>query len=106
MNRKAIMILALLGGLGLAGPDAAETPPAAPAAIELPAPTGPFKIGTTRWHVTDTARPETFAAPGVPRQVEVLACIPRQPRIAASRRHICARGSTRCRPVSARRSAR
>lgn len=79
MIRKIMMTLALLGiiwGPGQAGPAAAETSPAAPAAIELPAPTGAFKIGTTRWHVTDAAQPETFAAPGVPRQVEVLAWYP------------------------------
>jgi predicted dienelactone hydrolase len=70
------LALVLLEGLGNAGPAAAETPPAAPAVMELPAPTGPYKIGTTRWHVTDAARPETFAAPGVHRQVEVLAWYP------------------------------
>lgn len=78
------LALALFGGFGgsrglaQAGPTASETPTAAPSAsiMELPASTGPFKIGTTRWHVTDTARPETFAAPGTPRQVEVLAWYP------------------------------
>lgn len=74
MSRAAMMILAIgtLGGSGAF----AQAPPAAPAALQLPAPTGPFKIGTTRWHVTDAARPETFAAPGVHRQVEVLAWYP------------------------------
>lgn len=67
MNRQAIMILALLGGIVSFVPAAA---------LELPAPTGPFKIGTTRWYVTDTARPETFAAPGTPRQVVVDAWYP------------------------------
>ena len=76
MSSKTVMALAILGALGNTGPAAAETPTAAPAAVELPAPTGPYKIGTTRWHVTDAARPETFAAPGVHRQVEVLAWYP------------------------------
>ena len=58
----------------LAGSGAFAQP--APAPIELPAPTGPFKIGTTHWHVTDPARPETFATPNVHRQVEVLAWYP------------------------------
>jgi predicted dienelactone hydrolase len=35
--------------------------------VELPAPTGPFKVGTTTWHVTDAARS---------RQVEVLVWYP------------------------------
>jgi alpha-beta hydrolase superfamily lysophospholipase len=64
------------------GARAAEPPPAMsaiPAAIELPAPTGPHKVGTTTWRVTDPARPETFAAAGVPRQVEVLAWYPAAP---------------------------
>ena len=46
------------------------------ATIELPAPTGPHQVGTTVWRVTDAARPETFAAAGVQRQVEVLAWYP------------------------------
>jgi predicted dienelactone hydrolase len=56
-------------GLGLASPVLSEP-------VELPAPTGLYKVGTTTWHVTDPARPETFAAAGVPRQVEVLAWYP------------------------------
>jgi dienelactone hydrolase len=59
-----------------AGPASAGPPQAPPAAVELPAPTGPYKIGTTAWRVTDAARPETFAAAGVRRQVEVLAWYP------------------------------
>jgi dienelactone hydrolase len=73
--RQTITALALTL-LAALSPAAAETPAAAPVAMELPAPTGPYKIGTTRWHVTDAARPETFAAAGVPRQVEVLAWYP------------------------------
>jgi pimeloyl-ACP methyl ester carboxylesterase len=46
------------------------------AAFELPAPTGTLPIGTTSWHVTDPSRAETFAAPGVRREVEVLAWYP------------------------------
>jgi len=42
----------------------------------LPAPTGPYRVGTTVWRVTDAARPETFAAAGVQRQVEVMAWYP------------------------------
>lgn len=46
-----------------------------PATFELPAPTGKFPIGTTRWVVVDPARQETFA-PGRKREVEVLAWYP------------------------------
>jgi predicted dienelactone hydrolase len=76
--RKLHRLLPYLPALLLppAGPASAEPPQAAPAVIELPAPTGPYKIGTTVWHVTDAARPETFAAPGVHRQVEVMAWYP------------------------------
>lgn len=49
--------------IGLAA--AAQTPPEA---IELPAPTGPYKVGTTTWHATDAAR-----------QVEVMAWYPAAP---------------------------
>jgi predicted dienelactone hydrolase len=65
-----VLVLGLLSGSGAFG----QTGPAT--TMELPAPTGPLKIGTTRWVVTDAARPETFAAPGVHRQVEVLAWYP------------------------------
>jgi dienelactone hydrolase len=46
------------------------------AAFELPAPTGTYPVGTTSWHVTDPSRAETFAGPGVRREVEVLAWYP------------------------------
>ena len=48
----------------------AQAPP-----FQLPAPTGPYPLGTTRWVVTDSSRPEP-AAPGRSRQVEVLAWYP------------------------------
>lgn len=48
----------------------------APAAIELPSPSGPYPVGTTAWRLTDTARRETFTAAGEPRQVEVIAWYP------------------------------
>ena len=49
---------------------------AASPTFELPAPTGPSAIGTTRWVVTDTSRDETFA-PGRKRDIEVIAWYPR-----------------------------
>jgi predicted dienelactone hydrolase len=49
---------------------------ASPGAAELPTPTGPNPVGTTSWILTDASRPETFAAPGTKRQVEVVAWYP------------------------------
>ncbi len=50
----------------------------APAAFELPTPTGRFAVGTASWRLTDRSRPETFA-PGEFRQVEVIAWYPATP---------------------------
>jgi predicted dienelactone hydrolase len=47
-----------------------------PVTFELPAPTGPSPVGTTRWLVTDTTRRETFASNGMPRQLAVVAWYP------------------------------
>jgi len=56
---------------------AAPTPQTETAgAFDLPAPTGPYPVGTTTWRVTDPARKETFTATGEPRQVEVHAWYP------------------------------
>jgi alpha-beta hydrolase superfamily lysophospholipase len=61
----------------LVGPmTATSSQGSAPAVFNLPAPTGPYAIGTTSWHVTDRSRSETFASPGELRQVEVLAWYP------------------------------
>jgi predicted dienelactone hydrolase len=68
---RARMMSAIAMFVALAGAGPAVSPP-----FQLPAPTGPYKVGTTTWRVTDAARPETFASPGVPRQVEVLAWYP------------------------------
>jgi predicted dienelactone hydrolase len=68
--RAVAVAIAISGLFAAAAAAAIETP------IELPAPTGSYKVGTTTWHVTDKARPETFAGAGVQRQVEVLAWYP------------------------------
>ena len=44
--------------------------------FELPAPTGPSPVGTTRWVVTDASRRETFGSVDAPRQVPVVAWYP------------------------------
>ena len=54
----------------------ASTPSAQAPAFELPAPTGKFPIGTTRWVVTDASRDEIFA-PGKKHDIEVIAWYPR-----------------------------
>jgi dienelactone hydrolase len=48
----------------------------APMTFELPPPTGPSPIGTSRWLVTDTTRRETFASSDTPRQLPVVAWYP------------------------------
>jgi predicted dienelactone hydrolase len=63
-----------LASLAVALAVAQNTP--APMTFELPPPTGPSPIGTTRWVVTDTARRETFVSSGEPRQVPVVAWYP------------------------------
>jgi dienelactone hydrolase len=70
-----VFVLAILASLEVAE-SMAPIPSTEKSTIELPAPTGRSKIGTTAWRVTDTARPEMFAASGTPRQVEVLAWYP------------------------------
>jgi dienelactone hydrolase len=50
-----------------------------PPPFELPAPTGPYRVGTTSWRLTDRSRPETFAAAGEFRQLEVIAWYPAAP---------------------------
>ena len=61
------VLLAVTAFVLIASAAPAQTAPPATETIELPAPTGPYKVGTTTWHVTDAARS---------RQVEVLAWYP------------------------------
>ena len=66
----------MLAAIGVGRLTGTASQTAAPAAFELPAPTGPHPIGTTSWRLSDRARPETFADPGAFRQVEVIAWYP------------------------------
>lgn len=66
------LLLAALAALVTSDVSNAQTV-AAP--FELPAPTGKQRVGTSRWVVVDSSRPETFA-PGKQREVEVLAWYP------------------------------
>ena len=64
--KKLILVLFVF----LATPVFAQTQP-----FELPAPTGKFPVGTTRWIVTDQSRDEIFA-PGRKRDIQVIAWYP------------------------------
>src|SRR4029453_18454281 len=65
MKRLVLLLLVVLGAAPFA-----QTP-----TFELPAPTGKFPIGTTRWVVTDASREEIFA-PGKKHDIEVIAWYP------------------------------
>ncbi len=73
-SRRTALALALAGmGLGVTMSVQAQS---AVAPFTLPAPSGPFAIGTTSWHITDSARPDGFTTTGAPRAVEVVAWYP------------------------------
>ncbi|MEU6589971.1 acetylhydrolase [Streptomyces sp. NPDC046881] len=82
-GRKALTRRRLLGGalaagaavpLGLAGAArAAASAAPAPARLVLPAPTGPYPVGTVALHLVDTARPDPVAGPG--RHRELMASV-------------------------------
>ena len=74
MTRTIMAALAIIAIAGAAGTTAQQPDP--PAAIELPAPTGPYPVATTTWRLTDTTRKETLTATGDSRQVEVIAWYP------------------------------
>lgn len=57
-------------------PGAATSRAVAPAAFELPSPTGRYAVGTTSWRLADASRRKTFTSGGEPRSVEVLAWYP------------------------------
>jgi predicted dienelactone hydrolase len=69
MLRAALVAIAMLASS--TNPTAQAPPPP----FELPAPTGNFRVGTTRWVVADPSRQETFVA-GRQREVEVFAWYP------------------------------
>jgi len=66
--------------LVVARPRATAPGAMAPAAFELPSPTGSYPVGTTTWRLIDRSRRETFAESGEFRNVEVLAWYPAAPR--------------------------
>ena len=66
----------LLHALSLSAASVSGAQSAIPGPFTLPAPTGRFAVGTTRWHLVDSTRRETLNDSGGPRQVEVVAWYP------------------------------
>ncbi|MFE0650967.1 alpha/beta hydrolase family protein [Streptomyces sp. NPDC059534] len=72
MTRRRILGAALAVGAtvplaAVAGPAWADSPAAAPGTaprLALPAPTGPYPVGTTQLHLVDRSRPDVIAGPG------------------------------------------
>ncbi|MEU8033418.1 acetylhydrolase, partial [Streptomyces sp. NPDC049099] len=56
-----------------AGPGGREAGAATPAQLALPAPTGPYPVGTVALHLVDAARPDPVAGPG--RHRELMASV-------------------------------
>lgn len=77
LRRLAMALALILFGVATTSPRTVPAPPRQRSApFELPAPTGSASVGTTGWRVVDDARTETFAAPGVKREVGVLVWYP------------------------------
>ncbi|MEU1010312.1 acetylhydrolase [Streptomyces sp. NPDC005890] len=78
MTRRRLLGAALAAGaalpLGLVGATrAAASGAPAPVQLTLPAPTGPYPVGTVALHLVDTARPDPVAGPG--RRRELMASV-------------------------------
>ncbi|MFI2764484.1 alpha/beta hydrolase family protein [Streptomyces echinatus] len=73
LTRRRLLRTALAVGtaapLGLTGPARASSGAPAPARLTLPAPTGPYPVGTVALHLVDTARPDPVAGPGRHREL-------------------------------------
>lgn len=70
LSRRSILTTALAAGLAvpLGSPDRAGAS-AGPRRSHLPAPTGPFPIGTVPLHLVDRSRPDPVAGPGHHREL-------------------------------------
>ncbi|MDX3763004.1 acetylhydrolase [Streptomyces sp. AK02-04a] len=75
MTRRRILAATLITGLGATVPLGAASgawaaPTASgPARLTLPAPTGPYPVGTVPLHLIDTSRPDPAAGPGHHREL-------------------------------------
>jgi dienelactone hydrolase len=68
----------MIGGMGTPA-DAAGAPAGQGPALRLPEPTGPCPAGTTSLHLTDTSRPDPWAAGAVARELMVSLWYPAVP---------------------------
>ncbi|MFD8542487.1 alpha/beta hydrolase family protein [Streptomyces sp. NPDC059649] len=77
LTRRRLLGAALAVGaavpLGLAGPARAASGTPTPVQLTLPAPTGPYPVGTVALHLIDAARPDPWAGPG--RHRELMASV-------------------------------
>ncbi|MEU6238985.1 acetylhydrolase, partial [Kitasatospora sp. NPDC047058] len=70
LTRRRLLGAALIAGIGAGVPLGAATgawaapAPSGPARLTLPAPTGPYPVGTVPLHLVDTSRPDPGAGPG------------------------------------------
>ncbi|MFE2062700.1 alpha/beta hydrolase family protein [Streptomyces sp. NPDC059467] len=73
MTRRRLLGAALAAGvavpIGLAGPAWAAPAAPGPVRLTLPAPTGPYPVGTVPLHLVDTSRPDPVAGPGHHREL-------------------------------------
>ncbi|MEO3743770.1 acetylhydrolase [Plantactinospora sp. B5E13] len=80
LSRRGVITAALAAGLtvplGLSGRASAAAVAAGPRRFVLPAPTGPFPIGTVPLHLVDRSRPDPVAGPGHHRELMVSVWYP------------------------------
>ncbi|GHI05054.1 acetylhydrolase [Streptomyces cellostaticus] len=64
LTRRAVLAGAVVLPLGLASHTSAAAVTRSPAQLTLPAPTGPYPVGTVSLHLVDGSRPDPVAGPG------------------------------------------
>lgn len=72
--RSVMSASLLVTSLAIAAPDAASAAPSS----RLPAPTGPYSVGTTELHLVDSAREDPWV-PGTPRELMITVRYPAWP---------------------------
>lgn len=77
MTGKRLLVPTLLAGVALAAAVPAAASPS-PVRFELPAPTGPYAVGTTELHLVDHARPDPWV-PETTRELMVTVRYPATP---------------------------
>ncbi|MEW1586292.1 acetylhydrolase [Micromonospora vinacea] len=80
MTRRGLVGAALAAGasvpLGIAGRATAATADPGPVRLTLPAPTGPYRVGTVPLHLVDRSQPDPLAGPGRYRELMVSVWYP------------------------------